>query len=181
MRDQEQETAMYDQQPLFDDGFSEPVTQRVMREEMQASNAKVARSLRDIGRETAEAELRAMHVPIMNETTVRLRATVTTTGNKWCEVTLGLSLHPEEWWQLGGPFLVARMGDQTAQSRSLYAISLLKRLLGGEGVQVELDNGRLHLGGADVEEWSWWARLSSPLSVAVQVQTDGSVRVVGLR
>lgn len=177
---------MYDQ-PLFDDGFGQEAEVRVapqhtQRVEMERANAKRAQSLRDIGRESAEAELRGMRLaPTLNEVAVRVRATITTKSEKWCEVAVELAVHAGEWWSLGNPFLVARQGDQHATARSLYAISLIKQVLAEEDVQVELGDGSLRLGAADVEEWSWWAHLRSRLSVAVQVRPDGSVRVVGLR
>lgn len=180
---------MYDQPELDFDavqggmlGGDVPASNRTMRHDMEhMSRAKQRTSLRDLGRENVAKELAGMGIDRVT-TTVRLRATITAKSAQWCEVSLELSIHPEEWWPLGGnPFLVARMGDMTAESRSVYAIALIKQVLNQNNVEVDLGAGSLRLGAADTEEWSWWAHLQSRLSVAVQVQTDGSVRVVGLR
>jgi hypothetical protein len=173
---QEQETALFDQPDGAD------IVQDIMRRDMERANRTKGHSLRDLGRDAVEAELRGMRIQDqLPGVSMRLRATVVTKSPKWCEVSLELSVHPGEWWLLEGPTLVARREDRTAESRSLYAISLFKRLMDENGVQYELDRGNLRLGEADVEEWSWWAHLRGPLSVAVQVRDDGSVRVVGLK
>lgn len=164
-RDQEQETA------LFDDG--------VFFDEMQEPEQLPEATARQIARERRAQVHQGPRV-----TQVRLMAHIRRVSQFWLEVSLSLKLDDERGWMTihdeDLPWLVSDTGAKTSASRSLYAISLFKELMEKEGVGVSLGQGEVRSTGP-VEEWSWWAQLHARLSVAVQVRDDGSVRVVGLK
>lgn len=152
---------------------------------------------REIRRQAAKDELTALSESRLKSvagtlgpkgavTRLRVRAEVRPIDQEWIEVHLGIRLRlGQEWLYLtppDAPLMIARFGvDGTdRQVFETYAISALRQALERDGAKL------LGLEGAErrdmtlTTEWSYWAVLSGPLSVAVHTNPDYTVTVMGM-
>lgn len=150
---------------------------------------KARLSLRDLAadHEAREAVFGNRQDGVVPVVSLRVRATVRVVSQDWVELSLQLKTSPEANWMfltnLDHPLMVARRfarpKERQGESMELYALSALKRALSAHGATVQLGGCELRPGDG-VNEFRFWAHLGARLSVAVESQPDGTVRVLGL-